>query len=73
MDSDPIYLLHQSAQYKTAARVQMENALESRRLSTEYRARAEALYPSLSLKEQKEFDETLAILTKEYTYGNEPI
>lgn len=73
MDSDPIYLLHQSAQYKTAARVQMENALESRRLSKEYRARAEALYPSLSLKEQKKFDETLAILTKEYNYGNEPI
>lgn len=73
MDSDPIYLLHQSAQYKTAARVQMENALESRRLSTEYRARAETLYPSLSLKEQKEFDETLSLLTKEYNYGNEPI
>lgn len=73
MDSDPIYLLHQSAQYKTAARVQMENALESRRLSTEYRARAETLYPSLSLKEQKEFDEALSLLTKEYNYGNEPI
>lgn len=69
MENDPIRLLNLYAQHKIAALELMEQALDARRKSEQYRKEAEGMYKNLSMAKQREFDQTMDRIKKEYELG----